>query len=336
MDKPTLLRHDSTGEPVFGTRVNPLRMEQWDATVVQMRDVCLSYKIVGPDFTLALDCHPDAKEFVPNQAEVEHINELCHDASIAGRVVDFGLLPNDVLKFGGNRGGPLWQLGGLGQPFEEPWILYHTWEHGVGIYLVNPHPSGDVEMCELQPTIAEGDRVLIIMDRGIFLQKSDLPIQPKKYLATVAPASCRFVVDEKAALEINVGGSPAAAAAGNIGDPLMTALIILNTRNIDRETVRVSDKLQKARRKNGKPPIPPFDRVHTVGYVTAIQSRGHRRDRSEDQGGTHASPVPHLRMGHPRNYATGNTIFIKDTLVNVPLEQRKMFKSARSHYTAQR
>jgi hypothetical protein len=37
-------------------------------------------------------------------------------------------------------------------------------------------------------------------------------------------------------------------------------------------------------------------------------------------------------MGHPRHYATGRSIWIADTLVNATEEQRRSFKSNRSHY----
>jgi hypothetical protein len=37
-------------------------------------------------------------------------------------------------------------------------------------------------------------------------------------------------------------------------------------------------------------------------------------------------------MGHPRNYATGRSIWIADTLVNATEEQRAGFKANRSHY----
>ena len=67
-------------------------------------------------------------------------------------------------------------------------------------------------------------------------------------------------------------------------------------------------------------------------YVTAIQARGARRDTSESLGGHHRSPIPHIRMGHPREYASGKSIFIADTLVNVPPELRQGFKGRRSHY----
>jgi hypothetical protein len=160
-----------------------------------------------------------------------------------------------------------------------------------------------------------------------------------RYHCRIAPAAIRFIVEEEGYRDVNNGGEPMGAAAGNIGDPVMTALLILNTRNVERETVEAPPKLQRARAKSNKPPIPAFDRVNTAPYVTAILTRGQRR-KSEPQGGTHASPQFHIRMGHPRRYtsdrwkaAGGRSIFIADTLVNASDEQREAFKSQRSHYS---
>ncbi|HEY2617480.1 MAG TPA: hypothetical protein VGI78_09105, partial [Acetobacteraceae bacterium] len=153
------------------------------------------------------------------------------------------------------------------------------------------------------------------------------------YHALPAPYALRFITDQVARAQINDGGTPGSAAAANVGDPLMTALLILNTRGVERETIAASEKLQKARRKSGKLPIPSYQRVNAAPYVTAIQMRGKARARGEDQGGTHASPVPHLRIGHPRTYADGHVTFIRDTLVNVEASQRAEFLRTRSHYT---
>jgi hypothetical protein len=321
------------GERVFGTEIDASQIGKWEPTVTQVRDVVLARLITGPDFA-QMPLLPEAKMFAPTQREVELVNELSHEAVTAGRMIDFGLLPNEVIKLGGNRGGPVWQQGGLGQPFSDPWMLYHTWEGGVAVYMVNPYENGDAEVAELQPVIAGGERMLILQDRGKFMRESGTAMQPKKYYCSVAPAQIRFIDHPKLQAEANNGGTPSSAAAGNIGDPLMAALMILNTRNVTRETVMVGARLQVARRRSGKLPIPPYDRVDTTQYVTAILARGHRA-RGADKGGTHSSPIPHLRMGHPRQYATGRSIFIRDTLVNVTDEQRAAFQRTRSHYTVQ-
>jgi len=325
--QPRLMQRD--GKPIVAVEADISQVRPWNPTVQQMRDVVLNWGIAGPDWTAIMDLTPAAKEFVPSQAEVERISELAVDAVIAGRVIDFGFLPNDVLKHGGDRGGTLWQQSAIDMPFIDPWILLHSWEGGTSIYLINPIGE-DVEACELQPAMIDDMKSLLISDRGIFFRHHDGPAT--KYYAMMAPAALRFQRDPEHWARANNGKDEQASAAGNVGDPLMAAILILSTRNVQRETICAPMKLQNARRKSGKPPIPNYDRVDAALYVTAIVTRGHRRERGEDQGGSHRSPVPHIRIGHPRTYATGRSIFIRDTLVAVTDEQRAAFKSTRSHY----
>lgn len=241
----------------------------------------------------------------------------------------------------------MWNQGALGFPFQDPWICYHTWDHqiiwqgdtppsltlpesrAVAVYLVNLADDQNFEVCELQPMKFGRDSLLVIGDRGVFM----VPPQGSgtDHISAIAPSMLRFVADDEFRRLQNNGQSPHQAASCNIGDPIMCSLLILATRGVERETISASARLQRARAKNRKPPIPNFDRVQTEPYVTAILARGHR-ERSESLGGSHASPQFHIRRGHPREYATGRSIWIMDTLVNATDEQRKTFKANRSHY----
>jgi len=324
--KPAMLNHPDYGN-VFGVEIGPGDLGNWSPTVAQMRDVALRRWVTGPNFApWCGEKQALAESFAPHQREVETISEMTCDAVRAGRLIDFGFWPNEAIKFGGTRGGPLWSRGFIGQPFMDPWVLYHTWEGLPGIYLVNPKgdkPTGNsFEICELQPATAKGDPMLTIADRGTFIFPETPFTDWRKYGAHLAPSTARYLPGAEDTL--NNGKDPAGAAAGNIGDPVMLAMLILNTRNVERETIRASDKLQRARAKSNKPPIPSYDRVHSAAYVTAITNRAKSR-RGESLGGTHASPVPHIRMGHPREYASGRTIFIRDTLVNANETARAEF-----------
>lgn len=318
-------------------------MVPWRATIAGVRDASLSWRVTAVDFLNAgMDLDPVARLYMPTSGEVENVSHMMRDAIVYGRMIDFGHLPNPVLKEGGIRGGPMFNRGVYGQPFREPWVLYHTWDwdgadsdpdldrNVVAIYLVNPVGDGDVEVCELQPASFGSEKLLVISDRGLFQRHPSEELEDRKYIASVAPSQMRFANGEMGE-RMNNGGKPDSAAAGNIGDPLMTALMILNTRNVERETVQAPEKLQRARKKSGKPLIPSFDRVNTVPYVTAILARGRRRS-GDDLGGHHASPMPHIRRGHVRVYATGQSTFIRDTLVNVADEARAEFLRTRSHY----
>lgn len=326
------VRMDVGGETMLAAEVDLRAIREWPATIQQMREAALARLVTGMNLS-QWELPIEAALFTPRQREVENTGEMVFEAVAAGRVIDFGMLPGDAIKLGGRRGGPLFNQAALPQPFSQPWMFAHRWEHGSCFYLVNPTDgmTGDVEVVELQPVLAEGQRLLLIGDRCALYREAD-PEKRNQYHADTAPSPWRYMPGAKDVM--NQAMDPQYAVAGNILDPLMTALLILNTRNVERETIAVSPKLNRARARNGKPPIPPYDLVHTGLYVTALM-RG-RRGRGEDQGGTHGAPVPHLRMGHPRVYRSGIRTLIQDTLVNVPPEVRAEFKSKRSHYTVQR
>lgn len=314
----------------------------WNATPAGVREVVMQGAVGAPDYlnVLPRELVTDQMRLVqPSEREVANILAMAQEAVLAGRLVDFGYLPNAVMSWGGQRGGPLFQQKVLGQPFSDPWLMLHSWEQGSCLYLINPCPKG-MEIVELQALkLDDADRLFCIGDRGLFM--NDQPTS-KKYHCAILPSPLRYLGLDEMRRHVNsnlhdgTGDDPLSAGAGNIGDPVATGLLILATRAVPRATVEADPKLQRARARNGKPPLPSYDTVDTKDYVTAILKRGIKR--SEDQGGTHRSPVPHIRMGHPRDYATGRSIWIQDTLVGVPEEKRVAWKrglagAGRTHYT---
>jgi hypothetical protein len=154
------------------------------------------------------------------------------------------------------------------------------------------------------------------------------------YVCNIAPVQLRFPIQYwndyaiKTGLEAGVN-SATHAAASNIIEPTMVALLLINTKGIPRETITASDKLNKARIKNKKHIIPPHIKIHTQEYINIAMRSPARR---ESLGGHHASPVTHIRIGHWRNYKSGERTFINDTLVKATPEMREMFKSNRAGY----
>jgi hypothetical protein len=324
---------------------------EWRPTVTQMRDAVLQFHVTG--FNSAnMPLLPESREYASTQHEVQMISLQCRKAVQAGRVIDFGHLPNAVISECAKRGGKMWNMGALGFPFSDPWICYHTWDHNiiwqgegppprvlpevkaVAVYLVNRSSDTTFEVCELQPMRLSEENLLVIGDRGMFMVPPP-ELVGVDHISQVAPSILRFVADDEFRALQNNGQSAHEAASCNIGDPIICCLMILATRGVERETVRPPEKLQRARMKSRKPPIPHYDRVLSEPYVTAILARSHR-ERSEGLGGHHASPQFHIRMGHPRNYATGKSIWIADTLVNATDDQRASFKANRTHYEVRR
>lgn len=308
-------------------------IEPWQPVVTQVRDAILAHMITGAHFAGA-ELPPEGRAMLPTQGDVNGINNLAYEAVSNGRLIDFGEWTNAVIMHGGNRGGPLYTKGVIGHPFRQPYVYMHTWEGETAVYLVNPlepeKAAGDCEAIELNPMRVNRRGMLSISDRAVLWpgESGD----GSKYHCSAMASPWRYLPGAEA---INNGMAPVNAAAGNVLDPLMTALLILSTRGIDRHVIAPSDKLQKAREKNRKPPIPPHEAVNSAGYVTAISNRI-ARGRSESRGGTHASPQPHLRMGHPRTYANGVTTFVRDALVGFSDEARAAFRSNRSHYVVRK
>ncbi|SDF67415.1 hypothetical protein SAMN04488105_14710 [Salipiger thiooxidans] len=106
------------------------------------------------------------------------------------------------------------------------------------------------------------------------------------------------------------------------------AIAILNTRGCS-VTFRRAPSVTNARRKRrGKPIIPGHHDVDATEYVTALRSTS----ISRDLGGTHASPLPHLRRAHERVLSDGRRIWVRSALINVRAEGDIAFVERRKAY----
>jgi hypothetical protein len=290
-------------------------------------------------------------DYMPSPRELDTIVDMLSEATSAGKFFDFGHWPNEFIKKQSARASKLYLEGALGHPFTTPWIFFHTWNDPIidekfghqascSTYLVHPYPidgkaiACDFEIVSIEPFKVKDITILGVGDRARFMSHEVL--EPgRAYACNVAPVQFRFPQRfwDSYARETGLEEGPRAAmeaAAANVIEPFMVALLLLNTRGIPKETIRVSDQLNKARIKNKKPIIPPYTKVRSEEYVTTFLRSPHEKQAS--QGGHHASPVAHIRMGHWRNYKTGERTFINDTLVKATPEMREQFKSARAGY----
>lgn len=296
---------------------------QWKATIEQIRDACLDPRIIA----LNIPGTPESCWITS-----EEISEVVAKAAAAvrgGRLIDCGHLPNEVIKTGGKRGGLMYNTGLLGHPFVEPWVLYHTWEEDAAAYLVelldkDLPAGGSTEITELVPMLLDGMRFLVVGDRVQLIdptKSADL-----RYGGYAKTSSWRVAFAE-------LGGVEMGSAMNNCLDPFVTALLLLHTDGVPVDRIEAPDKLQKARRKSNKEPLPSRLRIVSDTYVTLLMTRRQRRGAS--LGGTHGSPIPHRRIGHWRYFKNGHPrIRIPDALVNVKDETRAAFM--RSHYSVKR
>lgn len=310
------------GQVIPGIESPVMDVLQWNPSVARVRDCVLERRIIGLTVEPLPSSSPDnISATIPTQQQVEWMQNLAIDAVIHGRMIDFGHLPWKVIDRAATRVAEVWEGGPFVSPFTAAWLMYHTSEADTGVHLIQPREN-HYEVTELQPCLFGDVTALAICDRALIWSG----VNTQDQTCAGIPSVLRYLEGYK---DTNGAVTPGIAAMGNLVSRLFTALLILNTRNIERTTITADAKLNKARAKSHKPPIPPYDRVTTAPYVTAIMAR---HQHSEDRGGTHASPIPHLRRGHPRTYSDGKVSLIRDTLVNVSADARATFRSARTHY----
>jgi hypothetical protein len=250
----------------------------------------------------------------------------------AGRAFDVGHMPNALIKREAFRGCQLFEAGHIGHPFTEPYLLYHTWEGGGSLLLVDAmdwhaarpdrYQPGTFMVCEMQPVMIAGRRMLMVADLiHVFMN-----VEKNQYGGSVM----RNVLNDMALKK----GMPAGEGLANLAEPVMASMLLLATDGVPVERIEPPEKLNRARLKARKLAIPPHWRVETAGYVTALSGR--KRVKGEAGGGHHASPIPHIRRGHVRRLAAyhgGGTRWIADALVNVRDPNAPL---ARSFYAVQR
>jgi hypothetical protein len=302
------------------------------------------------------------QDYMPTSDELAAIIDMVAIAIDRGQIIDFGYWPNEMIQTVAHKAGRLYAQDALGHPFSSPYIIIHTWDDKryelqeekvarlqnrkeaipeSAAYLVNPfrfqqHLCVDFEILQLDAMTIRGVKMLVVADRGLFLGAESRG--KDEYVARVVPYAYRFpeLMGNKEFASMvtnNITDSILEAASANLFDPFMTALMILNTNGVESKTVSY-EKINRIRKKQGKAPFPGYRKVNSASYVTAILAKKHRE--RNDMGGTHASPVMHIRSGHWRKYKSGEKSFIRDTLVNATDEMRQAFISKRSHYVVKK
>lgn len=268
-------------------------------TIEQVRNLVLeNWWISGP---------PDSDDPLAGMASTEPFLY----AVSAGRLFDLGHLPNALIKKEAERAGKLFGSGHIGHPFREAYAIFHTWEDGGSLYVVDPidwHaftkgavPPGTFIVREALAAMFRGRRVLMLGDCA----HAAVDSVGRNYIGRVGRSS---LVTAFRLLE------PERGAMCSVVDPVVATMLLLATDGIAVERIRAPEKLNKVRVRTGKLPIPAHWQVRTAEYVTAL---GGHKHRGEPQGGHYARPIPHLRRGHVRHLPTGKTTWVRDALVNL-------------------
>jgi hypothetical protein len=166
---------------------------------------------------------------------------------------------------------------------------------------------------------------------GVVWPQADGSVIVKDYLAM--PKGLRFLKqfvfrhtpDGTTVNVIGGAGSLEDRVAGSLYPP---AIAMLNTRGCSIDLRRAPNILNAQRKRKGMTTIPSHYDVDASEYFTAL---GSAKD-TESRGGTHASPIPHLRRAHERVLSNGKRIWIPSALINVRNEGDIAFVERRKSY----
>jgi hypothetical protein len=217
-----------------------------------------------------------------------------------GRMIDFGFMPNEMIKSESLRSRPMFEAGELQHPYEE-WLAISSWEGGMCGYFISPHPSRPEEtlVIELYGVHLDGTPPAILV-------YDIVSIDAKPEGTHVMPA---LMQDD----EYNNDEEQLWGRGANSLDPLVTMLRLLADASIPITDNPAPEKLNKARVKRGKYAIPPHITVHTRDYVTAFHAA---KIEHKSKGGHHASPIAHTRREHKRHLRSGRVVPVRSSRVN--------------------
>jgi hypothetical protein len=233
------------------------------------------------------------------------------DVVSSGRMIDFGYLPSDLLAEESHRSREMFEAGEFEWPYED-WFAVSSWEGGMCGYLFTryhlPKYPNRIYSTEFYGVALPGELPTVLL-------YDIIGIEPAPDNTTLWP--CRFVVPQSEAEDIK--------RASNSLDPLVTFLRILSDASIPVIDRQAPEKLNKARAKAGKRPIPSHHVVETKDYVSAF--RAVRTAKPAAKGGHHASPRSHWRRAHKRMLASGRTVTVRSSRVNwrEPGELHRLF-----------
>ena len=116
-----------------------------------------------------------------------------------------------------------------------------------------------------------------------------------------------------------IGQQAAGVSAGIADVPLVLLVLMLATFSDDRVAVSREPppaKVNAARAKHGRAPIPAQWRVGTSPILDPYTTKiGARQRHGESRGGHHASPIAHDRRGHQRRLRSGRTVWVRPSRV---------------------
>lgn len=239
---------------------------------------------------------------VTNDDQVNFLVNTISNTVKEGKMIDFGHIPNKVIKLESTRSREMFEAGEFQHPYEN-WLAVTSWEGGFNAYHIseNPRYPGETLVLELYGVDIPGvGNSILVYDT--------VSIKPQDNHTLISPVPMDLP-DGRIQTEVEIRERGA-----NSLDPLVTLLRLLHDASIPITRFEAPARLNKARVKQGKPEIPAHTVLHTQNYVANFSSTW--RPRSSDKGGTHASPIAHWRRSHLRHMNDGRIVPVKSTKVN--------------------
>jgi hypothetical protein len=232
---------------------------------------------------------------------IDYLTKALREVVAEGRMIDFGFLPNQMIKTESIRSRKMFEAGEFQHPYET-WLAISSWEGGACGYYFTPHPEdkGAVLCIELYGvSIPNGPDTILVYDIvGVAVHgEGDTRVHPHP-------------MDDAAGYGNNIADMQARGA--NCLDPLVTMLRLLADASIPLVDHPAPTSLNKRRTKRGQFAIPSHFTVDTRDYVTAFRAA----QAGATEKGTHASPVAHWRRAHKRHLPDGRVVPVRSSKVN--------------------
>lgn len=237
---------------------------------------------------------------ITNQQDLDFIQGNISTAVAEGRMIDFGYVPNEIMKQDSVRSRHLFEAGELMHPYEN-WVGVMAWEGGMNGYYICPNPSSPAQ-------------TLVVELYGVSIPNLIDAILVYDIIGVEVIGEGNTVVHPHPTV-INETMQTLHKRGANSIDPLVTMLRLLADASIPIVNVPAPDKLNKQRIKRGKPPIPDHTVVRTADYVAHWQATK-PQTRPTRGAGHHASPVAHWRRSHKRTLASGLVVPVRSSKVN--------------------
>jgi hypothetical protein len=218
-----------------------------------------------------------------------------------GRMIDFGFIPNKIHQDDSCKYRYAYEMGELPHPYET-WLGVSKWEGGMCGYHVCPTPHAPERTLVIELygiTLPNGEDLVIVYD---IVSIQTLGIDN----TVVSPYAIAGGISETE--------DQMRARGANSLDPLVTMLGLLSNASVPIIPHSEPLRLNLARAKKGKHPIPAHTEVDVRDYVANYAS--HVPAGKIHQGGTHASPIPHWRRSHLRTLPSGKRVPVRSSKVN--------------------